>query len=127
MRPCSLARFRWTSLVLIHDSLSTNYDQSKAGYEKILVAIGDHELGGNAWRPTKNNEKNRLQPQFRQSFSNEFNKNSSTQDFLFQESIGKATSSPEGTPYNDTSYAHRHKNVLFITINAFAKVRDGTE
>jgi len=100
---------------------------ANAGYEKILVAIGDHELGGNAWRPTKNNEKNRLQPQFRQSFSNEFNKNSSTQDFLFQESIGKATSSPEGTPYNDTSYAHRHKNVLFITINAFAKVGDGTE
>jgi len=39
--------------------------------------------------------------------------------FLYDESIGNISSRPIGTPYEETSYAHQHKNVLFITVDCF--------
>jgi hypothetical protein len=39
---------------------------SDAGYDKILVAIGDHEIGDNYWAP--NDSKTLSLPQFRESF-----------------------------------------------------------
>ena len=38
---------------------------------------------------------------------------------MFVDPIGKALSRPFGTQYENTSYAQRHKNALFITIDCF--------
>jgi hypothetical protein len=46
---------------------------------------------------------------------------------LFAENIGSVTASPADTPFNETSYAYRHNNSLFVTIDAFKRVGDGTE
>lgn len=45
--------------------------------------------------------------------------NKEENEFIYSESIGNATSQPIGTPYVNTSYAHVHKNILFVTVDAF--------
>jgi hypothetical protein len=96
----------------------------EGGYPKILMAIGDHELGGNGWSPSSS--KVRSLPQFRQGFIDEFNRDMEG-NFRFQESIGNATARPLGTKFKETSFAHRHKNALFITIDAFHVVGQGED
>jgi hypothetical protein len=61
----------------------------------------------------------RCQPQFRGAFAKELNINPDGGRFLYSEPIGKAASRPLGTKYENTSYAYRHKNVLFVTLDAF--------
>lgn len=39
--------------------------------------------------------------------------------FLHSKSIGRIPSRPLNTPYENTSYAQQHKNVLFITVDCF--------
>ncbi len=89
----------------------------KGGYSKLIMAVGDHEMGDNPW--PAGSAVSRCQPQFRESFAKEFNMNPDGGRFLYEKPIGKAASRPLGTPYENTSYAYRHKNVLFITIDAF--------
>ena len=43
-------------------------------------------------------------------------------EFLFRKSIGTVSSQPLGTAQEKTSFAYRHKNVLFITVDAFQRV-----
>jgi hypothetical protein len=87
------------------------------GYSKLIMAVGDHEVGDNPW--TAGSSVSRCQPQFREAFEREFNINPDGGDFLYKESIGTAASRPLGTKYENTSYAYRHKNVLFITVDVF--------
>lgn len=56
-------------------------------------------------------------PTFRSSFSRELNERDD--QFIYTESIGNATSRPIGTIYANTSYAHVHKNALFVSVDAF--------
>jgi len=88
----------------------------KGGYGTLLMAVGDHELGDNPW--PVGSAVARCQPQFREAFAREFN-TAPDGSFLYQASIGTATSRPVGTPYERTSYALRHKNVLFVTVDVF--------
>lgn len=87
------------------------------GYSKLIMAVGDHELGDNPW--PAGSAVARCQPQFRQAFAREFNINPDGGRFLYDKPIGKAASRPLGTPYADTSYAYRHKNALFVTVDVF--------
>jgi hypothetical protein len=89
----------------------------EGGYSKLLMAVGDHEMGDNPW--PAGSAVSRCQPQFREAFAKEFNINLDGGRFLYEQPIGKAASRPLGTPYQDTSYAYRHKNVLFVTVDAF--------
>jgi len=92
----------------------------KAGYEKILIAVGDHELGGNQWgQEIRANKVNSLL-QYRQVFVEGFNKEA-TGEFRYQTNIGEKPPNPKGTVFEFTSYAHRHKNVLFITVDVFKR------
>jgi len=94
----------------------------EAGYEQILMTVGDHELGGNSWRP--NSTKVNSLDEYRQGFAEGFNKIPKTGVFRFRKPIGLAPSRPMNTPFQGTSYAYRHKNVLFITLDAFVKMSD---
>jgi len=91
----------------------------EAGYETILVAVGDHELGGNAWIP--NTSKVEALNKFRLGFVKELNTDPATGEEMFTKPIGSVPSKPHGTPFRRTSYAHQHKSVLFITVDAFYK------
>ncbi|AQQ09934.1 Laminin G domain protein [Sedimentisphaera cyanobacteriorum] len=89
---------------------------AKGGYDKIIMAVGDHEMGDNPW--PAGSMVSKLQPEFRESFAKEFNYDENG-EFIYDEPIGEAPSRPLGTKYQDTSYAYQHKNVLFITVDEF--------
>ena len=89
----------------------------EGGYSKLLMAVGDHEMGDNPW--PAGSAVSRCQPQFREAFAKAFNTNSDGGAFSYGKPIGQAASRPLGTPYEKTSYAYRHRNVLFVTVDAF--------
>lgn len=93
------------------------------GYDQILMALGDHEIGGNAWQPGSSKMDNLNA--YRQIFTEGFNTDPVSGDFLFSKPIGSIVSHPVGTPFASTSYAYQHKNVLFITVDAFQTVGSG--
>ena len=85
----------------------------EAGDSRLLMAVGDHEVGDNPWPPGE--AVSRCQPQFREAFAKVFNIHPDGQ-FIYDKPIGKASSRPLGTPFETTSYAYQHKNVLFVKI-----------
>jgi len=56
---------------------------------------------------------------YRHGFQLELNRNTTNGMFLHRKSIGRIPSRPLGTPFEDTTYAQQHKNVLFITVDCF--------
>jgi hypothetical protein len=89
----------------------------EAGYPTILMAVGDHEVGDNPW--PVGNSVSEHQEEFRQAFAKGFNINPADGKFRYDKPIGKASSQPLGTKYEETSFAYQHKNVLFVTVDAF--------
>ncbi|MGB0413844.1 MAG: LamG-like jellyroll fold domain-containing protein [Coraliomargarita sp.] len=90
---------------------------SEAGYSTILMAVGDHEVGDNPWPVGSDVSKH--QAEFRQAFTLGFNMERDGGRFKYEEPIGAAPSRPLGTQYESTAFAYRHKNVLFVTVDAF--------
>ena len=90
---------------------------NEAGYSKLLMAVGDHEVGDNPWPPGTAVSKH--QAEFREAFANVFNVNPDGGQFIYDKPIGEAASRPLGTKYEATSYAYQHKNVLFVTVDVF--------
>jgi len=98
-----------------------------AGFDELLVAVGDHELGGNKgfFLGAKGNKSKVLTvPASRKAFADGYNKNEN-ESFLFNDAIGNVTSRPLGTTFEDTSFAYRKNNVLFITVDVFKIVGHG--
>ena len=89
----------------------------KGGYDRLLMAVGDHEVGDNPW--PAGSAVSRYQPEFREAFAKAFNYSSNLTSFKYTKKIGSANSRPLGTKYEDTSYAYHYKNVLFITVDVF--------
>lgn len=89
----------------------------KGGYSRLIMAPGDHELGDNPW--PAGSAVARCQPQFREAFAKELNFHPDGGRFRYTERIGDAVPRPLGTIFENTSYAYRHKNVLFITLDVF--------
>jgi len=100
---------------LSYDGMIDTFQQG--GYSKLLMAVGDHEVGDNPW--PVGSDVSRYQAQFRKSFADAFNYSSDGTSFKYSQKIGSADSRPLGTAYQDTSYAYQHKNVLFITLDVF--------
>jgi hypothetical protein len=73
-------------------------------------------LGGNGW--TLRGRKRSVLDDFRHGFQLELNRDENGL-FLYKKSIGNVSSRPLGTSYKETSYAHQHKNVLFVTVDCF--------
>lgn len=93
----------------------------EAGFDKVLLAFGDHELGGNPWQP--DTSKVAALPIFREGLIAHFNRKENG-DFIFDDPIGAASARPLGTRFENTSFAHVHKNALFITVDTFYEVPD---
>jgi len=94
----------------------------ESGYNRVLMTVGDHELGDNPWKATQT--KTKVVQEFREVFAKHFNKNIKG-DFLFNKPIGAVDSRPLGTRFEETSFAYQYKNVLFITMDAFETVGSG--
>lgn len=71
--------------------------------------VGDHELGDNDWKTSRS--KARLVPNYKAAFARFF-----TRD---KNGAYKYAKRPVGTPYEGTSYAFQHKNVLFVTVDVW--------
>ena len=97
----------------------------EAGYPTILMAVGDHEVGDNPW--PVGNAVSKHQAEFRQTFARGFNINPDGAHFRYDKPIGDAASRPLGTKYEETSYAYRHKNVLFVTVDVFHQEDPGKQ
>ncbi len=89
----------------------------QGGYDTLIMAVGDHELGDNPW--PAGSDVSRCQGQFRDVFAKAFNYTANGVTFKYSQKIGAADSRPIGTKYQDTSYAYQYKNVLFVTVDAF--------
>ena len=77
-------------------------------------------VGDNPWSSLQQDKVLGLSD-YRASFVESFNLNDDG-SFKFDEPIGSALSRPIGTPFEYTSFAHVHKNALFVTIDAFHRV-----
>ena len=60
----------------------------KGGYDKLLMAVGDHEVGDNPW--PAGSAVSRYQPQFRETFAKAFNYSSDKSSFKYTNKIGSA-------------------------------------
>jgi Concanavalin A-like lectin/glucanases superfamily/Calcineurin-like phosphoesterase len=90
---------------------------SENGMDNVLTTIGDHELSDDsAWKP--GNEVSHLLPVFRDAFQRIWNRDEQGR-FIYSEPIGSAPSRPLGTAWENTSFAYKYKNVLFISVDIF--------
>ena len=87
-----------------------------AGIERLFLCIGDHGLGDNDWAP--GSERAFCVPFHREIFGKSFNTDSQG-NWLWPETVCGAPARPLGTKYKNTSYAVRHKNVLFVMVDVF--------
>jgi len=105
---------------------TTRHLFQKVGYDHLLAVVGDHELGGNkGFHNNPKNSKLSTIDAYRQAFVDGINKNETTGEYLFEETIGGVRSVPLGTPYEGSSFAMRYKNVLFVSVDAFKLVGNG--
>jgi len=95
---------------------------AQGGYNTMLMATGDHEMGDNPWNSGKADN---LQ-YWREGFQDSFNRNATTGAFLFDQPIGSEPSRPMGTVFENTSYAVQHKNILFVTVDVYKTRSIGT-
>ena len=97
----------------------------KAGYGTLLATVGDHELGGNeGFVISGGRSKLPTVPAYRKAFGRGYNKYAGG-GYRYNEPIGKIKLRPLGTTYEDTSFAYRHNNALFVTVDAFKLMDDG--
>jgi len=100
-----------------------------AGYDTILATVGDHELGGNEGFKHNGMKDTKLGtiPSARQAFGDGFNRDTDNKFLFDQPWFDDVGSRPLGTIYENTSFAYIHKNTLFVTVDAFELVGDGTQ
>lgn len=75
----------------------------------VYPAVGDHDVGDNNW--SANSDKAFLVADFKAAFAKHFTLDAGGQPLFDQR--------PVGTPYEHTSYAVRHKNLLIVTMDEF--------
>ena len=93
----------------------------EVGYEKILYALGDHEIGDNPWQP--NTAHTNSLDQYRKGFVESLYFDPTSGEYIYKNmKLGNTHLTPYGTPFQYTSFAHVHKNVLFVTIDVFKQL-----
>ncbi|NVB84946.1 MAG: hypothetical protein HOV81_41650 [Kofleriaceae bacterium] len=89
------------------------YTQWKKRFEDrglpVYAAVGDHDVGDNNWEA--NTDKAYLVADYKEAWARHFTVDDNG-NALFE-------NRPEGTPYEHTAYAVRHKNVLIVTVDVF--------
>ena len=95
------------------------------GYNTILMAVGDHELGDNPWLAGSSHSD--MLTHYRLGFQQVLNRYAWTGEFIYSTPIGTIPSRPIGTIFENTSYAYQHKQILFVTVDVFDYASPVTE
>ncbi len=85
------------------------------------------EIGGNKGFSKYSDKDSKLTTisSLRQAFADGYNRDENNVH-RFRDSIGKAPSRPFETEYFGTSFAYVHKNTLFVTVDAFQMIGNGS-
>jgi len=86
-----------------------------AGVNRLWVCVGDHGIGDNDWVP--GGERSKCVPYHREIFGKSYN--TANGRWLWPATVCGVPARPMGTPYENTSFAARHKNVLFVQVDIF--------
>merc|ERR1719491_391757 len=79
----------------------------EAGYDNLLVTVGDHELGDNSgFRPNEPHSKVDTFLQAREAFGDGFNRNKDNEFTFDQHWFNETKSRPVETDYANTSFAY---------------------
>jgi hypothetical protein len=116
----------------VYNAAVTSYTKTielyqEAGFITYMPCVGDHEIGGNegfvfsGWRSKLTSISS-----YRQGWIDIFMKNENGA-FKFNEGVSNVPSRPsENSGFQGTSYAYRRKNSLFISVDIFKVMNDGT-
>ena len=86
------------------------------GITNVVPALGDHEIGDNNWNP--GGDRARLVGDYKRVFVEEL--------LLDRGGNHRFALRPFGTPHEDTAFAFRHRDVLFVTVDVFRIDDPGT-
>jgi hypothetical protein len=75
----------------------------------VYAAVGDHDIGDNDWAAGQ--DRSYLVPTYKQQWAKQFTLDANGNPLF--------AIRPMGTPYENTAYAVRHKNVLIVTVDVF--------
>jgi 3',5'-cyclic AMP phosphodiesterase CpdA len=75
----------------------------------VYAAVGDHDVGDNNWPAGQ--DKSFLVPTYKQQWAKYFTLDANGSPLF--------ASRPTGTPFENTAYAVRHKNLLVVTVDVF--------
>lgn len=93
---------------IVYSSVKEAFAQG--GYDNLIMAVGDHELGDNNWDLRKVNSLGSYRAIFESEFTDPVrNLYGKTENFQ----------STDIKPYDKTTYAIRHKNTLIVTLDLF--------
>jgi len=81
---------------------------------RVLPAVGDHELGDNPWRV--GSFKLDAVPTYKRVWAEKFTRTPTGHRFARR---------PVGTPFEDTAYAVRIANTMFVTVDVFRPTQQG--
>ena len=101
---------------------------SSAGFDVLLPAVGDHELGGNeGFQKGSRGTKLSTVPDYRQAYADGFFRDVGQQsgEYLFSTPVADAPARPVGTMFEGSSFAYRFRNVVVISVDAFRLVNNG--
>ena len=84
---------------------------------RVLPALGDHEIGDNPW--PDGSFKLAAVPTFKQAWADTFTRTGAEGH--------RYSMRPEGTAFEDTAYAVRIANTLFVTVDVFRSTPDGVD
>lgn len=105
----------------------TNEVHQEAGFSTFIPCIGDHEIGGNeGFKVSGPKSKFNSIPAYRQGWIDYFMKDNNGL-FKFNEGVANVSSRPpEESGFKGTSFAYRRNNSLFISVDVFKVMNDGT-
>ncbi|MGJ8585139.1 MAG: metallophosphoesterase family protein [Marinosulfonomonas sp.] len=88
----------------------------EGGYPDILVALGDHEVGDNDWSAKS-----------RKAYAVEYFKTAFARHFVTVAAKNYSEAKGDFSSFNQTNYAVRHKNAVFITLDEFYQASPKTD
>lgn len=116
----------------VSDAAITSYSKTnevyqEAGFSTFIPCIGDHEIGGNeGFKVSGPKSKFNSIPAYRQGWIDYFMKDNNGL-FKFNEGVANVSSRPpEESGFKETSFAYRRNNSLFISVDVFKVMNDGT-
>ncbi|MBE0679106.1 MAG: metallophosphoesterase [Bacteroidales bacterium] len=110
-----LKKFIHSCAVICYEGVNSRFAEHGL---KVYGCVGDHEVGDQNWEV--NSIKSLAVRYFKEAFASAYTLGSKGES-LFTGLIGSVPQRPAGTPYENTSYAFIHKNVMVVTVDIFTQ------